>query len=74
MTPTVHPIIRRYAAGELSAERAADALGPDVSVSEVIIMLRQAGLTPPEPPAAQQAAELAHARRVLGLMPSPERA
>lgn len=67
MTGGVHPVIRRYAAGELSAERAADALGPGVSVSEVIAMLREAGLPPPEPPAAQGATELARARLLLGV-------
>ncbi len=65
--PPVHPVILRYAAGEISAERAAGALGPEVSVSEVILMLRAAGLPPPEPPPARMAAELAHARRVLGM-------
>jgi hypothetical protein len=32
----------------------------------VIVMLKQAGLSPPRPPPEQEAAELAHARRVLG--------
>jgi hypothetical protein len=36
-------------------------------VADVIVMLRQGGLQPPEPPPEQARAELAHARRVLGL-------
>lgn len=71
MTPTVHPAILRYAAGELTAEKAASELGAGVSVSEVIAMLRRAGLPPPEPPPERMAAELAHAREVLGLPPRP---
>ncbi len=59
-------IIRRYAAGEISASQAASMLGGNTSVSEVIVMLRQMGLTPPLPPEAQQKAELAHARKILG--------
>ncbi len=66
-----HPILRRYAAGELTAEKAASELGMNVSVSEVIMMLRAAGLGPPEPPFEQQRREVMHAFDVLGL-PRPE--
>ena len=62
----VHPVIHRYAAGEISAMEAAGLLGGDSTVADVIVMLRQAGLKPPEPPPERQAAELAHAERVLG--------
>lgn len=67
MIRPVHPAIRRYAAGELSAMQAADLLGPSATIADVIVMLRQAGLQPPEPPPDQARAELAHARHVLGL-------
>lgn len=67
MSATVHPVIRRYADGEISAMRAADELGGNATVADVIVMLRRAGLKPPEPPPEQARAELAHARRVLGL-------
>ena len=67
MTDPVHPAIRRCAAGELSAMQAADQLGLRATVADVIVMLRQAGLQPPEPPPEQMRAKLAHARRVLGL-------
>ena len=67
MNSAVHPVIRRYAAGEISAMEAASALGEPATVADVIVMLRQAGLKPPEPPPEQARAELAHARRVLGL-------
>lgn len=63
----IHPVILRYAAGELSAMQAADQLGLNATVADVIVMLRQAGLPPPEPPPEQMRAELAHARRILGL-------
>lgn len=67
MNDPVHPAIRRYAAGEISAMRAASVLGGRATVADVIVLLRQAGLRPPEPPPEQARAELAHARRVLGL-------
>ncbi len=67
MSETIHPAIRRYAAGEISAMQAATELGEPANVGDVIVMLRQAGLRPPEPPAEQQRAELAHARDILGL-------
>ena len=67
MTEPVHPAIRRDAAGEISAMQAATELGVWASVGDVIHMLRQAGLKPPEPPPEQMEAELAHAIRVLGL-------
>ncbi len=70
MSDPVDAIIRRHAAGEISAMQAASALGGDTTVADVIVMLRQAGLMPPRPPPEQERAELAHARRVLGLDPS----
>jgi hypothetical protein len=66
MSTDVHPIIRRYANGEISAMQAAGLFGGRTSVADVIMMLRQAGLSPPRPPPEQEAAELAHARHVLG--------
>ena len=67
MTGAVHPVIRRYADGQISAMQAATELGVWATVADVIVMLRQSGLAPPGPPPAQEAAELVHARRVLGL-------
>jgi hypothetical protein len=67
MKDPVHPVIRRYAAGEISAMKAASMLGDWATVADVITMLRAAGLTPPLPSEEQQKAELAHARHVLGL-------
>jgi hypothetical protein len=67
MSQPVDPVISSYAAGEISAMRAASLLGGRTTVADVIVMLRQGGLTPPLPPPEQQAAELAHARRLLGL-------
>jgi hypothetical protein len=67
----IHPVIRRYADGEISALKAASLLGDGVSVADVIVMLHLAALPPPLPPPEQQQAELAHARRVLGLEQPP---
>ncbi len=69
MSDTVHPIIRQYAEGRISAMQAASMLGRDATAGDVIALLELAGLPPPLPPADQQIAELAHARRVLGLGP-----
>ena len=67
MSDAIHLAVRRYAAGEISAMQAATELGEPANVGDVIAMLRQPGLRPPEPAAAQQRAELTHARRVPGL-------
>ena len=64
MSDTMHSAIGRYAAGEISAMQAATELGEPTNVGDVIAI---AGLRPPDPPMEQQRAELAHARRVLGL-------
>ena len=60
-------IIRRYAAGEISAMQAASLLGGNTNVGDVVMLLLRSGLHPPEPPPEQARAELAHARAVLGL-------
>lgn len=67
---SVHPVIRRYADGEISAMQAASELGGRATVADVVVMLPQAGLKPPQPSPERQRAELAHARRVLGLDPT----
>ena len=72
MKDSAYPVLRRYAKGEISALKAAALLGNDVSVAEVFIMLRQAGLEPPRPSPEQERAELEHARRVLGLAAVPD--
>lgn len=67
MTESVHPAIRSYTAGEISAAKAADTLGGNVTVADVYVMTRQAGLPLPRPPREREQAELAHALKVLGL-------
>lgn len=67
MSEPVHPAIRRYAAGEISATKAADMLGGGATVADVFVMTRQAGLPLPRPPREREEAELAHALKVLGL-------
>ena len=69
MSPPVHPAIRRYAAGEISAMQAAGLLGDRATVADVIVMARMAGLEPPRQPLEAERAELARARAVLGLRP-----
>ena len=46
---------------------AASEPGDTATVADVIVMLRQAGLKPPEPPPEQARAELARARQILWL-------
>ncbi len=67
MTEPIHPAIRRYAAGEISAAKAADLLGEKATVADVFVMTQHAGLPLPRPPPEREQAELAHALRVLGL-------
>ena len=67
MNEPVHPAIRRYSAGEVSASKAADMLGERATVADVFVMTRQAGLPLPRPPREQEEAELKHALKVLGL-------
>ena len=40
MTEPIHPAIRRYAAGEISATKAADSLGERATVADVFVMTR----------------------------------
>jgi hypothetical protein len=63
----VHPAIVRYANGSISAVRAAGLLGNMVTVAEVILMTKAAGLLPPQQTPEQEKAELARARHVLGM-------
>jgi len=67
MNPPVHPAIRRYSAGEISASKAADMLGNRATVADVFVMTRQSGLPLPRPSREQEQAELDHALKVLGL-------
>jgi hypothetical protein len=67
MNQPVHPAIRRYAAGEISASKAADMLGDRATVADVFVMTRRAGLPLPRPSREQEQAELEHALKVLGL-------
>ena len=66
MMSAVHPAIRRYAAGEISAMKAADMVGEGATVGDVFVLTRRAGLTLPRPARVREAAELAHAVQVLG--------
>lgn len=67
MKPPVHPAIIQYANGTISALKAADLLGNMITVAEVILMTKAAGLSPPRQTPEREQAELAHARHVLGM-------
>lgn len=67
MTEAVHPAIRCYAAGEISAAKAADMVSNKATVADVFVMTKQAGLPLPRPSREREQAELAHALKVLGL-------
>ncbi len=69
ITPTVHPAILRYSRGEINASRAADLLGPDATIHDVIYQLREAGLEPPRQPREVELAQLSRARQLFGLAP-----
>ncbi len=71
MTAPIHPIIRRYAEGKISANQAAGLLGDQATVGDVIAMLRAAGLEPRRLPPKEERAELARAIALLGLSPKP---
>lgn len=64
MTESVHPAIRRYAAEEIAAAKAADLLGERATAADVFAMTRQAGLPLPR---EQEQVERGHALKVLGL-------
>ncbi len=67
ITPTIHPALLRYAKGEISAGRAASLLGPDATIHDLVYQMRELGLEPPQAPRAFEEAQLAKARRILGL-------
>jgi hypothetical protein len=67
MSNSVHPAIRRYAAGDISASQAAGMLGERATVADVFVMTRQAGLGVPRQSREQETTEFAQVLRVLGL-------
>ena len=67
IAPIVHAAILRYSQGEISASKAADLLGPDATINDVVFQLREAGLPPPREPREVELAQLAKARKLFGL-------
>jgi hypothetical protein len=67
ITPTIHPALLRYSRGEISIGSAANLLGPDATIHDVIAQMRILGLEPPPPDWAREERNLAKARRALGL-------
>jgi hypothetical protein len=58
-------VLRRYSAGELSAERAAGLVGPDVGAAEIIAWTKAADLPLPTGTPEQEAWQIRHALAVL---------
>jgi hypothetical protein len=67
LNQSAHPVIVKYANGTISALKAASLLGNMVTVAEIIMMTKAAGLSPPRQTLEQEQAELVHARHVLGM-------
>ena len=65
VTAPVHPAVRRYSAGEISARDAAELMSGDATVHDVIYQLREAGL--PLPCHRSSAADMERARKMFGL-------
>jgi hypothetical protein len=68
IAPTVHPSLVRYANGEISKATAIDQLGPDATIHDLVHQMLQAGLEAPRMPREFEEAQLAKARRMLGLV------
>ena len=64
-----HPAIYRYSRGEISARDAAELMGGDTTVHDVIYQLGEAGLPLPRRPREIELAELAKARKIFGMTP-----
>jgi len=69
ITQTIHPALLRYSKGEISAGSAANLLGPDATIHDVIYQMRELGLEPPQPDQEREQRNLAKARRALGITP-----
>jgi hypothetical protein len=67
VTPTIHTAIRRYSEGQITASQAADLMGGDATVHDVIYQLKVAGL--PLPRFTSSEAEMAKASKMFGLTP-----
>ena len=67
IVPHTHPAVLRYSQGAVSASEAADLMGGDATVHDVIQQLREAGLPLPRQPREVELAELVRARKLFGL-------
>ena len=66
-------VLRRYAAGEISAREAAYELGPEATEHDVYVGTLNAGLTIPSPPREVVDAEVEALRRLFGGRPAAGR-
>jgi hypothetical protein len=58
-------ILRRYSHGEISAERAADEMGPPYNVADVYVLSREAGLPLPDFDGPFEREQFERARRLF---------
>jgi hypothetical protein len=59
-------ILRRYSLGEISAERAADEMGPSYNVGNVYVLSREAGLPLPDADGPFEREQFERAKRLFG--------
>jgi hypothetical protein len=65
MEPGVIAILKSYSHGDISAAEAAGKIGGGANVADVFILLRAAGLTPPDPDGAFDRAEFEQAKSLF---------
>jgi hypothetical protein len=59
-------ILSRYSQGGISAERAADEMGPSYNVTDVYVLSRKAGLPLPDADGPFEREQFERARRLFG--------
>ena len=66
MEPGVIEILKSYSRDDISATDAAGQIGGGANVADMFILLRAAGLTPPDPDGAFERAEFERAKSLFG--------
>ncbi|MDQ2083865.1 hypothetical protein RA307_27075 [Xanthobacteraceae bacterium Astr-EGSB] len=65
MDPRVIEFLKSYSRDDISATAAAGEIGGGANVAEVFVLLRAAGLTPPDPDGALERAEFERAKSLF---------
>jgi hypothetical protein len=65
MEPGMIEILKSYSRGDISAADAAGAIGGGANVADVFVLLRAAGLTPPDPDGTFERAEFERAKSLF---------